>query len=194
MTTGTDITAAFAARRNAVTLGLPIWIGKSSRSAAIVLGTLGVCFNSSDLLAQSNQVSNSLLAAQNEDNSVDFPVSPGRTLAISFFSDTRGVDFGPYVKQLMHTISDSWNTSASPEPGSLINKDGFTAIRITINTDGTLNAMHLDSSSGNAALDRAAWSSLKQVKAFPFLPKAFTGPNLDLRVRYSVRAKVVKDS
>lgn len=177
-----------------MTLGLPIWMGKSSRSVAIVLGTLCVCLNSSNLLAQSNQISTSLLAAQGEDNSVDFSASPGRTLAITFFSDTHGVDFGPYVKQLMHTISDSWNNSASQEPGSPINEDGFTAIRFTINTDGTLRAMHLDSSSGNVTLDRAAWSSLKQVKAFPFLPKAFTGPNLDLRVRYGVRAKVAKDS
>jgi hypothetical protein len=62
MTIGTDnIAAALAARGNAMTLGLPTWIGKPSRSAAIVLGTLGVCFDSSDLLAQSNQVSNSLL-------------------------------------------------------------------------------------------------------------------------------------
>jgi TonB family protein len=195
MTIGTDnIAAAFAARGNAMALGLPTWIGKSSRSAVIVLGTLGVCFSSSDLLAQSNQVSNSLLAAQSENNSVDVLAPAGRTLATDLFSDTRGVDFGPYVRQLIHTISDSWNSSASQEPGSPINKDGFTFIRVTINTDGTPSAMNLDSSSGNVALDHAAWSSLKQVKAFPFLPKAFTGSNLDLRVRFSVRAKVAKDS
>ncbi|WP_213803472.1 TonB family protein [Granulicella sp. dw_53] len=175
-----------------MTLGLPIWIGKSSRSALIVLSIFGLCANSNRLLAQSDQVSNSLLATENEVNNIATP--SGRTLAISFFSDTHGVDFGPYAQQLIHTLSDSWNSSAIQGPGSPINKDGFTAIRISINMDGTLNAMRLDGSSGNVALERAALNSLKQVKALPSLPKSFTGPNLDLRVRYGVRAKVAKDS
>jgi TonB family protein len=166
-------------------------IRRFSRSAVIVLSTLGAFANSSNLLAQNNQVSNSLLAAQTEDNSIDFPATPGRTLAVSIFSDTRGVEFGPYLRQLIHTLSDSWKSSASQEPGAHLDKDGFTAIRFTINTDGALSAIHLDGSSGNAALDRAAWSSLKQVKVFPPLPKDFTGSDLELRIRFSV-SKIAK--
>jgi hypothetical protein len=79
-------------------------IRRFSRSAVIVLVTLGVFANSSNLLAQSNQVSNSVLAAESEDNSIDFPAIPGRTLAITLFSDTRGVEFGPYLRQLIHTL------------------------------------------------------------------------------------------
>jgi TonB family protein len=177
-----------------MTLGLPIWLGKPSRSAVIVLGTLGLCLNSSNLLAQSNQVSNSLLAAQSENNCADVLAPPGRTLAIDLFSDTRGVDSGPYVRQLIHTISESWNRLPSQGSEAPVNKDGCTFIRITINTDGTLSAMHLDSSSGDVDLDRAGWSSLKQVQSFPVLPKAFNGPTLDIRVRYSARTKVAKGS
>jgi TonB family protein len=173
-----------------MTLGLPTWIGRSSRTAVIVLGTVGVWLNSSNLLAQNNHVSDSLVAAQ----SVDVPASPGRTQDFELLSDTGGVDFGPYVKQLKHIISDSWNSSASQESGSNFDSDGFTVIRLTINTDGTLREMHLDNSSGNGALDRAAWNSLKQAKALSPLPEAFTGPNFDLRVRFRVRAKVAKKS
>jgi len=145
-----------------------------------------VSSNSSDLLAQSNQVSNSLLAAQSEDSSVDVPATAGRTLATTLFSDTRGVDFGPYIRQLIHTISDSWNSSASQEPGSHINKDGFTAIRLTINPDGKIATMHLDASSRQEMLDRAAWGAITGVGQFPPLPTDFSGPNLELRIRFIV--------
>ena len=107
-----------------MTLGLPIWLGKSSRSAVIVLGTLGLCLNSSNLLAQSNQVSNSLLAAQSENDCAEVLAPPGRTVAIDLFSDTRGVDFGPYVRQLIHTISESWNRLPSQGSEAPVNKDG----------------------------------------------------------------------
>jgi len=55
------------------------------------------------------------------------------------------------------------------------------AIEFAIMKDGRLAEMNLLSSSGDAALDRAAWGGITKSDPFPKLPVHFTGPYLILR-------------
>ncbi len=105
---------------------------------------------------------------------------------VSILSDTRGVDFAPYVTRITHMIYGTWVTRMQQDarPPSLIK--GVTVIRFTINQNGKLTAMHLDGSTHTDSLNRAAWGAITGVEQFPPLPKEFTGPDLELRVRFNV--------
>jgi TonB family protein len=101
-------------------------------------------------------------------------------------SDTQGVNFQPYLGRIIRLIYQQWLPLLPEETRPPLNKQGATLIRFTINPDGTVSAMHLDGSTHDVALDKAAWGSITGVGQFPPLPKQFHGPNLELRIHYSV--------
>lgn len=105
---------------------------------------------------------------------------------VDILSDTKGVDFQPYIARIMREIYEQWIPLLPEEARPPLNKQGITMIRFSINPDGTIGAMHLDGSTHDVALDRAAWGSITGVNQFPPLPKQFTGPNLELRIHYLV--------
>jgi outer membrane biosynthesis protein TonB len=100
-------------------------------------------------------------------------------------SDTRGVDFQPYLARLMRQIYQQWIPLIPEEAQPPISKQGVTQVRFKINADGSLGGIWLDGPSGDVALDRAAWGSVNG-QIFPPLPKQFLGPNLELRIHYLV--------
>jgi TonB family protein len=102
---------------------------------------------------------------------------------VDVLTDTQGVNFGPYIDQVIQTLSDT------PRPA--MTRAGFdneptALLSFTVTADGKVTTLHLDESSNYAALDRAAWSSISKVKALPPLPKQFTGTTLRLRVQYRI--------
>jgi TonB family protein len=101
-------------------------------------------------------------------------------------SDTQGVDFQPYLQRILRLIYQQWIPLLPEEARPPLNKQGVTLVRFTINPDGTVAAMHLDGSTHDEALDRAAWGSITGVGQFPPLPKQFHGPNFELRIHYLV--------
>ncbi|MGC9199584.1 MAG: TonB family protein [Acidobacteriaceae bacterium] len=105
---------------------------------------------------------------------------------VEILSDTQGVDFSPYIRRILQEIYEQWIPLLPEETQPPLNKSGMTMIRFTINADGTIAAMNLDGSSHDDALNRAAWGSITGVGQFPPLPKAFHGPNLELRIHFLV--------
>lgn len=101
-------------------------------------------------------------------------------------SDTQGVNFNPYLQRILREIYDQWIPLIPEEARPPLMKSGVTAIRFTILPDGTIGAMHLDDSTHDDALNRAAWGSVTGVGQFPSLPSQFHGPNLELRIHYLV--------
>ncbi|MGI4828236.1 MAG: TonB C-terminal domain-containing protein [Janthinobacterium lividum] len=101
-------------------------------------------------------------------------------------SDTQGVNFNPYLQRILREIYDQWIPLIPEEARPPLMKSGVTMIRFTILPDGTIGAMHLDGSTHDDALNRAAWGSVTGVGQFPSLPSQFHGPNLELRIHYLV--------
>jgi hypothetical protein len=99
-------------------------------------------------------------------------------------SDTMGVDFSAYMRQLHHDIQRNWDALIPEEVNPPISKKGITGIRFTILPDGKIGAMILETRSGDVALDHAAWNGITSEGQFPPLPKAFHGPQLELRVGF----------
>jgi TonB family protein len=96
-------------------------------------------------------------------------------------TDTQGVDFGPYLARVLQVVKANWYRLIPESAMPPIMKKGKLAIEFVILKNGNVAAMQLDASSGDVALDRAAWSGISFSSPFPPLPKEFTGQNLGLR-------------
>ena len=128
-------------------------------------------------------------AAQNRgggDYGAGVPVShQGINTGVDVLSDTMGVDFGPYLNKVIREIYNNWIPLIPEEARPPLNKSGETLIRFTILPNGTVGGMHLDGSTHDDALNRAAWGSVNG-QQFPPLPAEFKGPLLELRIHYMV--------
>ena len=100
-------------------------------------------------------------------------------------SDTRGVNFSPYIRNIVPAILKRYVDCLPEKARKPTSASGKTDIRFTINPDGKIAAMHLDASTHDDALNRAAWGAITG-QTFPPLPAAFTGPNLEIRIHFLV--------
>lgn len=97
-------------------------------------------------------------------------------------SDTRGVDFGPYLSRVIFNVKRNWY-SVMPESARMGEK-GRVAIVFEILRDGSVPQIKLVGSSGIEPLDTAALASIKLSNPFPPLPEEFTGQHLVLQFFY----------
>jgi TonB family protein len=94
-------------------------------------------------------------------------------------SDTRGVDFGPYLSRVVFIVRRNWY-SMIPESARLGEK-GRVGIVFEILKNGTVPQLRLVASSGSDPLDRAALAGIRASIPFPPLPEEFTGNHLVLQ-------------
>jgi TonB family protein len=99
-------------------------------------------------------------------------------------TDTMGVDFGPYLTRIVAIVKQNWYTLMPPSVYPPILKQGKLAIEFVILKNGNSTEMAIRTSSGDVALDRAAWASITASNPFPPLPKEFPGKILGLRFYY----------
>jgi TonB family protein len=95
-----------------------------------------------------------------------------------------GVDFGPYLTRIVAIVKQNWYNLMPPSVYPPILKQGKLAIEFVILKDGKTTSMAVRTSSGDVALDRAAWGSITASTPFPPLPKEFPGQILGLRFYY----------
>ena len=111
----------------------------------------------------------------------------GRALgALDVLSDTMGVDFGPYLARVLHDVKQNWYDLIPESARPPIMKKGKVAIEFAILKDGSIAGMRLEQggSSGDPALDRAAWGGITASNPFPPLPQEFGGQYLALRFHF----------
>ena len=170
-----------------MSLGVSSTFTRCSRSALRLLGVAGLLINGTNLLAQSPPIP---FLAPNPPSAINLP-HDGHFLGVEVLTDTRGVDLAPYIKQVMQTISEG---SSGKEIRTDSDHDRSSVLSLTITRDGKISSLHLDESSHDSGLDRAAWQSITQAKTFPPLPKDFSGASLSLRIHYSAARKPPKAS
>jgi TonB family protein len=101
--------------------------------------------------------------------------------ALDILSDTQGVDFGPYIQRIIQDVRENWYHLIPP---SAELKKGKLAIEFAITKEGQVAGMKLVATSGDTALDRAAWGGITASDPFPPLPTEFGGQYLALRFRF----------
>ena len=110
----------------------------------------------------------------------------GSKIGTEILSDTQGVDFAKYLQRLLSDVRRGWLPLIPEECRPPLNKQGITGVRFTIQPNGAISAMHLDYSTHDVAIDRAAWGSITGLGAAQPLPKEFHGPNLELRIEFRI--------
>ena len=99
-------------------------------------------------------------------------------------SDTMGVDFGPYLQQVVHAVKQNWYNIIPPSAEAPLYKKGKLTIDFAILKNGQVAGMKYVISSGDVALDRAAYGGITYSNPFPPLPKEFGGQYLGLRFTF----------
>jgi TonB family protein len=107
-----------------------------------------------------------------------------RREGLEILSDTLGVDFGPYMKRLRFTVQNHWDPLIPESALPPVMKKGVVIVEFSIGKDGRVSGMKLISSSGDVALDRAAWGAITDAIPLPNLPTQFAGEYLTIRARF----------
>jgi|SRR5450432_432997 TonB family protein len=116
--------------------------------------------------------------------------APGRRLnapigPVEVLSDTMGVDFGPYLQRVVHDVRINWYNLIPESARAPLMKKGKVSIEFAITKDGKVAGMHyVDPTSGDVALDRAAYGGITASNPFPPLPSEFGGQYLGLRFTF----------
>ena len=103
---------------------------------------------------------------------------------LEVLTDTMGVDFGPYLQRVLHDVRMNWYTIIPESAKAPLMKKGKVTIEFAILKDGTVAGMRYVSSSGDVALDRAAYGGITGSNPFPPLPTEFGGQYLGLRFAF----------
>jgi hypothetical protein len=103
---------------------------------------------------------------------------------MDLLTPTEGVDFNDYLHRVYITVKRNW-FSVMPESVRLGDK-GVVSLQFRIMKDGSVPASEPATvrGSGKEPLDRAAVSSIRASNPFEPLPRAFSGPFIELRFTY----------
>jgi len=114
---------------------------------------------------------------------LNMPPSPGRQAsALELLSDPQGVDFRPYLIQILSVVRRNW-FAVMPESAKL-GRRGRVAIQFAINRNGAVPKLVIVSPSGADALDRAAVAGISASNPFPPLPSEFRGEQVRLQFNF----------
>ena len=119
------------------------------------------------------------------------PPSPGNTGSnLELLSDPKGVDFRPYLLQILATVRRNW-FAVIPESARLGMSRGRVAIQFAIGLDGSVPKLVIATSSGVTSLDRAAVAGISASNPFPPLPREYSGNDvrLQFQFRYNIKGQ-----
>lgn len=121
---------------------------------------------------------------------LNLPPSPGYAgSALELLSDPQGVDFRPYLIQILSAVRRNWY-AVMPESAKL-GRRGRTVIQFAINRDGSVPKLVIAVPSGTEALDRAAVAGISASHPFPPLPREYQGQQIRLQFvfLYNMRSR-----
>ena len=115
---------------------------------------------------------------------INLPPSPGvQGSALELKSDPMGVDFRPYLTQILATIRRNWY-AVMPESVKL-GRRGKVGLLFKIARSGRVDKVTWAFQSGADALDRAAVAAISASSPFPPLPAEFKGENVVLQLNFA---------
>ncbi len=109
---------------------------------------------------------------------------PRNSSALEMLSDPRGVDFKPYLIQVLAAVRRNW-LAVIPESARLGTSSGRVQIQFAIARDGRVPKLVIALPSGADALDRAAVAGISASNPFPPLPSTFPGEQIRLQFTFA---------
>ncbi|MBS1853802.1 MAG: TonB C-terminal domain-containing protein [Acidobacteria bacterium] len=115
---------------------------------------------------------------------INLPPSPGvQGSALELKSDPMGVDFRPYLTQILATIKRNW-FAVMPESVKL-GRRGKVGLLFSIARSGTVAKVTWAFQSGSDPLDRAAVAAISASNPFPPLPPEYKGDRIVLQLNFA---------
>jgi TonB family protein len=115
---------------------------------------------------------------------VNLPPSPGaQGSALELKSDPMGVDFRPYLTQILATIRRNWY-AVMPESVKL-GRHGKVGLLFVIVKSGSVSKVTYAFQSGADSLDKAAVAAISASNPFPPLPVEFKGDRVVLQLNFA---------
>lgn len=114
---------------------------------------------------------------------VTLPDTPGYR-PIEITSDTKGVDFRPYLQDLLVKVEGNWYNMVPVDAMPPLLRRGTVVLGFQIAKDGKLQLLHYVAGSGDVAMDRAAYAGIVSSTPFAPLPAEFKGEYLGLRFTF----------
>jgi TonB family protein len=108
---------------------------------------------------------------------------PRHGSALEMLSDPQGIDFRPYLIQVLAAVKRNWQ-AVLPE-SARFGLPGRCAIQFSINRAGGVPKLVIALPSGTEALDRAAVAGISASNPFPPLPAEFRGSEIHLQLVFS---------
>jgi TonB family protein len=119
-------------------------------------------------------------------NGMSQSATPGNPLAnVQLRSDTEGVDFRPYLIQILATIKRNW-MAVIPQSARM-GRRGKVALQFVIAKSGNIDKVVYAEQSGTNALDRAAVAGVSASNPLPPLPSEFKGNRIVLQLNFVYR-------
>lgn len=111
------------------------------------------------------------------------PAIPGGARSnLELLSDPQGVDFRPYLIQVLASVRRNW-LAVIPESARM-GRRGKTQIQFAIARDGYVPKLVISLPSGTDAFDRAAVAGISASNPFPPLPAEFRGDQIRLQLSF----------
>jgi TonB family protein len=103
---------------------------------------------------------------------------------IDVLSDTKGMDMHPYLDRVLSSVRANWYNLVPESARAPIMKKGEVLIRFRVMKDGKIEDMHYVKSSGDIALDRAAYGGIVASSPLPPMPSDFGCKYLALQFHF----------
>jgi len=117
--------------------------------------------------------------------SVLLPGAPASQASnIQLLSNPLGVDFRPYLTQILAAVRRNW-MNILPESVTKLGRRGKVAIQFSIARDGRVPKLVIAVTSGADPLDRAAVAGISASVPFPPLPTEFKGDRIVLQFNFA---------
>lgn len=100
---------------------------------------------------------------------------------LEILSDAQGVDFGPYLTNVLRSVKKTWSSRIPNEALLPRLERGCVAIRFSVRKDGSVHDTGYEYVSGNPAMDAAAYDGINGASPFAPLPAKFAGTEIKLR-------------
>jgi TonB family protein len=113
----------------------------------------------------------------------DVGVGPAQLRDYQLLSDPQGVDFKPYLIQVLAAVRRNW-LAVIPESGRL-GMRGLVQLQFSIDRLGRVPKLVIATPSGTEAFDRAAVAGVSASNPFPPLPVAFKGEQIRVQLSFA---------
>lgn len=111
------------------------------------------------------------------------PGDPGALSSMQLKSDPLGVDFKPYMLQILTKVRSNWFKliPSISRPG----RTGVVQVEFAVNKRGEVRRLVIASGSGTPEFDRVAVASISASYPFPPLPAEYPGNEIQLRLAFT---------